>query len=168
MSRGRIARRCRPASRSGSNGRADRSPAPRAAPRPPSPMTLDSAGAARHKGSARPPPKALSTEGPGFDANQTSRAFVLFASLILEHSRSRQSRSSCAPPPCPPSNTIEGFCPGPMQGASGRRAAASRSRGQERHKGGNQKKTLEAPPTAAANSCDHFKKRGASPESGGF
>jgi hypothetical protein len=42
-------------------------------------MALDSAGAARHNRLAKPPPKALSIEGPGFDANQTSRAFVLFA-----------------------------------------------------------------------------------------
>jgi hypothetical protein len=41
------------------------------------------------KGPAKPPPKALSIEGPGFDANQTARAFVLFAISALEHSRSR-------------------------------------------------------------------------------
>jgi hypothetical protein len=41
---------------------------------------LDSAGVARHKGPAKPPPKALSIEGLGFDANQTSRAFVFFIS----------------------------------------------------------------------------------------
>ena len=50
-------------------------------PQDPSPTALDSAGAARHKGSAKPPPKALSIEGPGFDANQTARAFVLFCYL---------------------------------------------------------------------------------------
>lgn len=30
-------------------------------------------------GPAKPPPKALSIEGPGFDANQTARALVLLA-----------------------------------------------------------------------------------------
>ena len=45
-------------------------------PQDPSPTALDSAAAARHKGSAKLPPTALRTEGPGFDANQTARAFV--------------------------------------------------------------------------------------------
>jgi len=42
----------------------------------PPPQALDSAGQGRHKGPANTPAKALRTEGPGFDANQTSRAFV--------------------------------------------------------------------------------------------
>jgi hypothetical protein len=42
----------------------------------PPPQALDSAGQGRHKGRANTPAKALRTEGPGFDANQTSRAFV--------------------------------------------------------------------------------------------
>jgi len=42
-------------------------------------MALDSTGAARHKRPAKAASKALSIEGPGFDANQTSRAFVLVA-----------------------------------------------------------------------------------------
>jgi hypothetical protein len=41
-----------------------------------SPPALDSAEQGRHKGLANTPAKALRTEGPGFDANQTSRAFV--------------------------------------------------------------------------------------------
>jgi len=45
-------------------------------PQDPSPTALDSAAAARHKGLAKLPPTALRTEGPGFDANQTTRAFV--------------------------------------------------------------------------------------------
>ena len=45
-------------------------------PQDPSPTALDSAAARRHKGSAKLPPTALRTEGPGFDANQTTRALA--------------------------------------------------------------------------------------------
>lgn len=79
-SRSRTVRRCRPASGNADSCRAGRSQAPRAAPSPPPRQHWTAAGAARHNRLAKPPPKALSIEGPGFDANQTARAFVYLLS----------------------------------------------------------------------------------------
>ncbi len=75
-SRNRIARRWRLASRSGGSDRAGRSPAPRAAPRSPSRRRWTAPRRRGIKGLAKLPPTALRTEGPGFDANQTTRAVV--------------------------------------------------------------------------------------------
>ena len=54
---------------------------------PPSATALDSAGAARHKGSAKPPPKALGTEGPGVRRQSNDPGLRLICSS--QHSGSR-------------------------------------------------------------------------------
>jgi hypothetical protein len=104
-------RRCTPASGSGGSSRADRLSAPRAAPDPPPPKHWTAPGRTGHKGSAKRPAQALRIEGPGSDANQTTRAFVLFASLGFEHNGSRAHTSAV-----PKSHLAEGRLTGPLQG----------------------------------------------------
>lgn len=70
-------------------------------PHAPPSEALDSAREARHKGLAKPPPKALNAEGPGVTPVKRTRAFVFSGLPWLEHNgtaeaehRPRKSRST--------------------------------------------------------------------------
>jgi hypothetical protein len=101
-------------------------------PQAPSPMALDSTRAARHKRPAKAASKALSIEGPGFDAKSNVPGLRFSCYLHHKHSRSRsrRSRSRHRRVPHPIDFNLTG---GPSARPVGRsdRAAALRPRGQK-------------------------------------
>jgi hypothetical protein len=86
-SRNRTVRRCIPASGNADSCKAGKSPA--AAPSPPPRQHWTAPGRQGITALQSRLPRRWATEGPGFDANQTSRAFVFTRYLHREHSPSR-------------------------------------------------------------------------------
>ncbi len=89
-------------------------------PQDPSPSDWTAPGRARHKGPAKPPPKALRIEGPGcWMPIKRPRAFVLFASVSLSITKPRQAGSPRAHRGGAALKLSESFCP--AQSGPGRR-----------------------------------------------